>query len=239
MTLSRDELPARYLSLGVGLGLVMSGFVCLYLAVDVGQATAAGHPRLGSSTSLRSPGAPGPNSPSPSLPTTVRVPGPRGPAVGSDHPASASGKSQWRRPQDELRRTDEPMPESFQRGFSNPNFAWVAELTFEFDSASVSETRAGALLNPLIKAARAESCRKLVVDGHSNDVGDRQHNLLLSWQRATAIRTWLAERGVPEGQIVVRSFGAFQPKPTIAPEAHEQRRVEVRLLECSDGEGSR
>ena len=91
---------------------------------------------------------------------------------------------------------------------------------------------------PLIEALEARFCRKLLVDGHSDGVGDRVQNLELSWHRAQATRRWLVYRGVPDDRIVVRSFGAYQPKLSASPDAEEQRRVEVRLLECPTSESS-
>lgn len=107
-----------------------------------------------------------------------------------------------------------------------------AELYFAFKSQRVDDERAAAALGPLIEALGARACRRLLVDGHSDMRGDDGINLQLSWRRAEAVRRWLTRRGIAADRIVVRSFGAYNPKISAAPDAEEQRRVEVRVLDC-------
>ena len=92
------------------------------------------------------------------------------------------------------------------------------------------------MLAPVVEVALDSDCRRLVVDGHADGVGDAQLNMYLSWRRAMATMDWLADRGIERDRIVVRSFGAHQPKPTAMGQA--QRRVEVRVLACEDGRSS-
>ncbi|MEZ5235703.1 MAG: OmpA family protein [Acidimicrobiales bacterium] len=51
----------------------------------------------------------------------------------------------------------------------------------------------------------------LVVRGHASAVGDDQGNLLLSYQRALAVRSVLVGLGVPESTLLVRAAGALEP----------------------------
>ena len=110
------------------------------------------------------------------------------------------------------------------------------ELTFDFGSADIDTNAASEVLSPVVESALATDCRRLIVDGHADGVGDYHHNMYLSWRRAMATMDWLADRGIDRDRIVLRSFGAHQPKPTAGVEA--QRRVEVRLLTCSEGKSS-
>ena len=114
----------------------------------------------------------------------------------------------------------------------------VAELSFASGSTRVDARAAKASLSSLVVAMTESPCRRLLVEGHSNRIGDEFDNLILSWRRAEATQRWLTRSGVPKKRIIVRSYGDFRPKLTDDPRADIQRRVEVRLLDCADSEAS-
>ena len=60
------------------------------------------------------------------------------------------------------------------------------------------------------------------VQGHTNDVGDPDVNLLLSQDRAEAVVTYLIDRGVDASLLTARGFGAQAP---IADNSTEQGRA--------------
>jgi outer membrane protein OmpA-like peptidoglycan-associated protein len=73
--------------------------------------------------------------------------------------------------------------------------------------------------------------QQLEIVGHADPRGDAAANVRLSTRRAEAVRAFLYERGVPAGNLRVKSEGERTPMARgVEPEANAQnRRVEVRL----------
>jgi outer membrane protein OmpA-like peptidoglycan-associated protein len=67
--------------------------------------------------------------------------------------------------------------------------------------------------------------------GHTDNVGDRQHNLDLSERRADAVKKLLVSLGVESSRIKTKGYGPDRPKnKNETPEGRlMNRRVEVRL----------
>lgn len=69
------------------------------------------------------------------------------------------------------------------------------------------------------------------VDGHTDSSGSQAKNLLLSQQRAAAVRDFLVQQGVAAGRLSAEGFGPFRPvadNKTPAGRA-KNRRVEFRI----------
>jgi len=58
----------------------------------------------------------------------------------------------------------------------------------------------------------AQSGVRVVVEGHSNDIGPSEYNRLLSRRRAETVVRWLTRHGVAKEVIVVRWHGEDRPK---------------------------
>jgi len=76
------------------------------------------------------------------------------------------------------------------------------------------------------------------IEGHTDDVGEKLHNLELSLARAESVKRELVKMGVDEGRISTKGYGDTKPKATIKgtgkPDTSEEgrllnRRVEVKL----------
>ncbi len=69
------------------------------------------------------------------------------------------------------------------------------------------------------------------IAGHTSSSGAAEHNLRLSESRARAVRQYLIEHSAiaPE-RLEAVGFGASRPLPDFAPDALEQRRVEISTL---------
>ena len=71
---------------------------------------------------------------------------------------------------------------------------------------------------------------KLVIEGHTDDVGAAASNLSLSEKRAEAVRRYLVETyGVDKDRLQAKGFGASKPTAgNDTPEGRQQnRRVEL------------
>lgn len=77
---------------------------------------------------------------------------------------------------------------------------------------------------------KAQSSRKVAIEGHTDETGGREYNLALGQKRADAVRDALAILGVPQSQMESVSFGKEKPAVTGSDEAalSKNRRAEIR-----------
>jgi OOP family OmpA-OmpF porin len=97
------------------------------------------------------------------------------------------------------------------------------ELT-ESSNARLDQSAQDLLDNPNIK---------VIVAGHTDNVGDPAFNLELSKKRAQAVRAYLIEKGVSADRMIARGYGDTEPNvPNDTAEGRAQnRRVELRKYE--------
>ena len=63
------------------------------------------------------------------------------------------------------------------------------------------------------------------VGGHTDDVGTQSENMILSEQRAEAVKTALQQAGVQERQLIAKGYGQSKPAVTgTSEEARQQNR---------------
>jgi outer membrane protein OmpA-like peptidoglycan-associated protein len=96
--------------------------------------------------------------------------------------------------------------------------------------------------NPWIRAKGTPYPRKIAqaytlsIEGHTDDVGSKEHNLELSERRAASVRDYLVEQGVPAESVSARGFGESQPLASneTAAGRQENRRVEIVVNESPE-----
>ncbi len=73
---------------------------------------------------------------------------------------------------------------------------------------------------------------KLMISAHTDDVGDKEDNLILSEKRAKAISDYLANAGISADRVVSEGLGETQPKFSNETEEGraKNRRVEFELM---------
>jgi outer membrane protein OmpA-like peptidoglycan-associated protein len=69
----------------------------------------------------------------------------------------------------------------------------------------------------------------LQVEGHTDSVGSDEYNQTLSEHRASSVRDFLVQQGVPEASVTSRGFGKTQPVASndTAEGRAKNRRVEL------------
>jgi OOP family OmpA-OmpF porin len=74
---------------------------------------------------------------------------------------------------------------------------------------------------------------KVRLAGHTDNIGDDQANMLLSRNRAQAVRQQLIEYGCPAESIQAYGYGETKPVDTNDTETGRQnnRRVEITLMQ--------
>ena len=110
-----------------------------------------------------------------------------------------------------------------------------AEVLFDTGKYELKPAATSALTQ-LAALLRSYPGYPIVIEGHTDSQGTPASNLTLSRNRASAVKTWLVQKGqVPDGCIITEGFGLTRPVApnTTAPGRQKNRRVEVRLLKTS------
>jgi outer membrane protein OmpA-like peptidoglycan-associated protein len=107
------------------------------------------------------------------------------------------------------------------------------QIQFALDSAVILPESNGLMTeiaDTLIKNARIS---RIEVQGHTDNTGTNEHNMILSEQRANAVRDWLTSHGVAPDRLVARGYGQDKPLvPNVTPAMKaKNRRVQFIILE--------
>ena len=105
----------------------------------------------------------------------------------------------------------------------------LAGRIIEFQSGSAALTTQGReVLDEMARALGSIEGSRVEVVGHTDAVGDRQGNIRLSLARASEVKAYLVERGIPGERLGVMGFGPDQP---LADNDSEQGRARNRRIE--------
>ena len=102
-------------------------------------------------------------------------------------------------------------------------------LLFDFDSDQLREPSKTNLDN-LAQSLSKFGDSKLLLVGHTDDVGADSYNLDLSRRRAAAVANYLISRGVPSARIATSGRGENEP---IAPNDNDTNRQKNRRVEVA------
>lgn len=100
------------------------------------------------------------------------------------------------------------------------------------------DKRSHAILSRLAQLLKARwDIRRLVIEGHTDDVGDPDRNVDLSERRARRVLAYLVTRGIASFRMSSKGFGAKKPVATnTTPEGRaKNRRVVFRIEKRSGG----
>jgi outer membrane protein OmpA-like peptidoglycan-associated protein len=105
-----------------------------------------------------------------------------------------------------------------------PNQAKRSAATLEGDKITVSETirfetgkatidpASNHILDEVAEILKANpGITKMTIEGHTDSVGDAALNKQLSQDRADAVKTYIAGKGIDAGRMDAKGFGAEQP----------------------------
>jgi peptidoglycan-associated lipoprotein len=100
---------------------------------------------------------------------------------------------------------------------------------FDYDSYVV-KPEYQSVVESQARYLRADSKRKAMLEGHTDERGGREYNLALGQRRAEAVAKALALLGVTAVQVEAVSFGKEKPAVSGSDEAamEKNRRVEVK-----------
>ena len=81
---------------------------------------------------------------------------------------------------------------------------------FDFDSYTI-KPEFQSLIDGHARFLKANTQRRISIEGHTDERGGREYNLALGNRRATVVKEYLVSLGVPSGRIAVVSKGKEQP----------------------------
>ncbi|KQR78922.1 flagellar motor protein MotB [Burkholderia sp. Leaf177] len=115
----------------------------------------------------------------------------------------------------------------------------------ELDSLSLFKS-GSAVLNPgsnrvlvgAVELIKANAAKRVLIAGHTDNVGNAASNRTLSEARAASVRDWLADAsGISPTRFAIQGYGDTRPKASNETEAGRaaNRRVEITLVpDCRD-----
>jgi peptidoglycan-associated lipoprotein len=129
--------------------------------------------------------------------------------------------------EDSLRRAREAM--------EGVRSALTAPIYFEFDSDALGDAARSAL-DQKLAILQSNSGVRLRIGGHADERGSDEYNLALGQRRAAAAKRYLTQRGIPEAQIEIISFGEERPAASGSDESawSQNRRDEFEITAGGD-----
>jgi peptidoglycan-associated lipoprotein len=103
---------------------------------------------------------------------------------------------------------------------------------FDYDRSSVREDQKGTLRSNSQQINSHSEWATVVVEGHCDERGSEEYNLALGERRATSVKTYLTNLGIPAARVDTVSFGESKP----AVQGHDEsawkwnRRGEFKVI---------
>lgn len=87
-------------------------------------------------------------------------------------------------------------------------------------------------LNELVTVMKNKKNMKIEIAGHTDNVGSKENNLILSQNRAETVKAYLIKKGIQAGRVKAIGYGDTQPVEynTTTEGKARNRRTEVRVL---------
>ncbi|TDR22520.1 OmpA family protein [Marinicella litoralis] len=106
----------------------------------------------------------------------------------------------------------------------------LGDVLFEFNQADLVNG-AARNLDPLVKALNKDMDQKVIVEGHTDNIGSQAYNLSLSEKRANSVKAYLVSQGIDGNRISTQGLGfEFPVANNQTNEGRQQnRRVEIIL----------
>jgi outer membrane protein OmpA-like peptidoglycan-associated protein len=113
---------------------------------------------------------------------------------------------------------------------TNENYV-LKNIQFKYNDFTLIET-SFAELDRVLDILKYNKTWKVVVSGHTDDIGSDSFNLDLSLQRAGSVADYLIHRGIDPARIKTQGFGKQTPLQKGNDDATRaiNRRVELRFL---------
>ncbi len=104
---------------------------------------------------------------------------------------------------------------------------------FEFGTSQLRK-ESDPILNQLLTFLTTNPNIRIEVSGHTDNIGSKQANLIVSQRRAESVKTWLVEKGIDPSRIATTGYGESRPMASNDDEVDGRalnRRIEFRVLQ--------
>jgi OOP family OmpA-OmpF porin len=107
----------------------------------------------------------------------------------------------------------------------------IKGITFDSDKDTIRKSSAPAL-DKAVEVLKTNPDIRIRVSGHTDNDGDRDHNIELSKRRADAVKRYLVEHGIEESRIETEGHGPDKPVDTNDTKAGRanNRRIEFEII---------
>jgi len=105
------------------------------------------------------------------------------------------------------------------------------DLLFEFGKSKLRNTARVTMLQ-LAALIYKNPDTHFIIEGHTDGIGARELNNILSLQRAAAVRAWLESNRIPSKNVYLRACGSSRPLSDLRASREKQglnRRVEIHM----------
>ncbi|HEX2869813.1 MAG TPA: OmpA family protein [Polyangiaceae bacterium] len=112
-------------------------------------------------------------------------------------------------------------------------FAGVIKgIQFDFGKATIRK-ESNKLLDDAVKVLTQYGELRIMISGHTDNVGEAQKNIELSQARAASVKEYMVGKGIDAGRIETRGAGPNEPVADNATDKgrQENRRIEFKLLQ--------
>lgn len=108
----------------------------------------------------------------------------------------------------------------------------LGNIEFETNSTTIRGIYKLDLIEPASDSVYADSSWKVIISGHTDGEGSDAYNMVLSQDRADAIRDMMIRKGIPSYKITTIAYGESMPlRDNTSEEGKERnRRAEIHLI---------
>lgn len=116
--------------------------------------------------------------------------------------------------------------------YEMPEMFTLSNLHFETGKSTI-KTASYASLDQLAEFLIRKQRQKILIAGHTDNIGDPAMNNMLSLNRAESVKKYLMNKGVPAELIKAKGYGDTQPIADNASEAGraKNRRTEIHIVD--------
>jgi outer membrane protein OmpA-like peptidoglycan-associated protein/tetratricopeptide (TPR) repeat protein len=108
----------------------------------------------------------------------------------------------------------------------------LKNIFFEYNSSELDTIRSASELRNLIKFLKENPEIKIQINGHTDNQGSEEYNLILSEERAKAVYNYLVDKNITHSKLAFLGFGESRPIADNETEENRQlnRRTEFEIL---------
>ncbi|GGE46328.1 OmpA family protein [Pedobacter psychrotolerans] len=109
----------------------------------------------------------------------------------------------------------------------------VLYINFDTDKSSLKPEGQTAV-EEINKVLSADISLKIAINGHTDNTGNEARNLILSKERAAAVRSALIKKGIADERLISNGFGSKKPLVANTTEENKAKNRRVELIKLKD-----